>query len=291
MRVCAQRKPGWASTERHLSGNQPSPHPHGEVSPQTCHPRLPPPPCAAVFDVFAHLGASDDQLDFPVLYASGREVGAFAIASVCPPKHLGWPAGFPGAVRIRARGGRSCLLVASVCPLDVPGTSWLGFPVRCASTRGWGHTEMTTGAPCQPVWSASGMVPTLRLPLLSTTSPSPCLPLCRPNRAGPAAACLPPDRRLQRHPWRHCSIRCCSTCRRRRQSTCTVRRCGCGCGCLCGAARRVLQCTCAALRLWQCGAARLACCGALADSLAGCLRRWAFNCRLDTRRVAVLTCQ
>ncbi len=29
---------------------------------------------AAVFDVFAHLGACDEQLDFPVLYASAREV-------------------------------------------------------------------------------------------------------------------------------------------------------------------------------------------------------------------------
>lgn len=29
---------------------------------------------AAAFDVFANLGATDDQLDFPVLYASARQV-------------------------------------------------------------------------------------------------------------------------------------------------------------------------------------------------------------------------
>jgi predicted membrane GTPase involved in stress response len=36
-----------------------------------------------VFDVFANLGASDDQLDFPVLYASARE--GWASASLPPP--------------------------------------------------------------------------------------------------------------------------------------------------------------------------------------------------------------
>jgi len=29
---------------------------------------------SALFDLFAHLGATEDQLDFPVLYASAREV-------------------------------------------------------------------------------------------------------------------------------------------------------------------------------------------------------------------------
>ena len=38
---------------------------------------------AAVFDVFALLGASDDQLDFPVLYASAREVGAACTVCLC----------------------------------------------------------------------------------------------------------------------------------------------------------------------------------------------------------------
>ena len=41
------------------------------AAPPTPPPPLPP---AAVFDVFAHLGATDDQLDFPVLYASARQV-------------------------------------------------------------------------------------------------------------------------------------------------------------------------------------------------------------------------
>lgn len=54
----------------------PPPHPGLLIQPcLTCppHPTHPPHP-PAVFDVFAHLGASDDQLDFPVLYASAREV-------------------------------------------------------------------------------------------------------------------------------------------------------------------------------------------------------------------------
>ncbi|KAI3431850.1 hypothetical protein D9Q98_010602 [Chlorella vulgaris] len=38
---------------------------------------------SSVFDVFANLGASDDQLDFPVLYASARE--GWASASLPPP--------------------------------------------------------------------------------------------------------------------------------------------------------------------------------------------------------------
>ena len=29
---------------------------------------------SALFDLFAHLGATEEQLDFPVLYASAREV-------------------------------------------------------------------------------------------------------------------------------------------------------------------------------------------------------------------------
>ncbi|KAL4439803.1 hypothetical protein ABPG75_002804 [Micractinium tetrahymenae] len=38
---------------------------------------------SSVFDVFAHLGANDDQLDFPVLYASARE--GWASRSLPPP--------------------------------------------------------------------------------------------------------------------------------------------------------------------------------------------------------------
>ncbi len=30
---------------------------------------------AALFELFANMGATDEQLDFPVLYASAREVG------------------------------------------------------------------------------------------------------------------------------------------------------------------------------------------------------------------------
>ena len=29
---------------------------------------------SAIFDLFAHLGATEEQLDFPVLYASARQV-------------------------------------------------------------------------------------------------------------------------------------------------------------------------------------------------------------------------
>jgi GTP-binding protein len=32
-----------------------------------------------IFDLFAQMGATDDQLDFPVLYASGRQVGSWPI--------------------------------------------------------------------------------------------------------------------------------------------------------------------------------------------------------------------
>lgn len=36
---------------------------------------------SAIFDLFAQLGASEEQLDFPVLYASAREVGMDVLPS------------------------------------------------------------------------------------------------------------------------------------------------------------------------------------------------------------------
>ncbi len=41
---------------------------------------------SAIFDLFAQLGASEEQLDFPVLYASAREVFALSPLEPCHPK-------------------------------------------------------------------------------------------------------------------------------------------------------------------------------------------------------------
>ena len=44
---------------------------------------------SAIFDLFAQLGASEEQLDFPVLYASAREVGSFPASLLACWRSLG----------------------------------------------------------------------------------------------------------------------------------------------------------------------------------------------------------
>lgn len=75
---------------------------------------------AGLFDLFASLGASEEQLDFTVMYASAREVGCYVpqFGAVLPCNSAGhdrdaaasWSAGRLPFVRLRYRAGqrRSC---------------------------------------------------------------------------------------------------------------------------------------------------------------------------------------
>lgn len=71
---------------------------------QVDRPRVTPQRCGEVesqmFDLFAQLGASEEQLDFPVLYASAREVGRQLHAP--PHQHMHTHNCWPNAVSAAA---------------------------------------------------------------------------------------------------------------------------------------------------------------------------------------------